>query len=481
VKVTATVALTSGQTAGLVTRYGGPLESNLYLGQLFYNGTNVQGTIWKNLGGTYTLLTVGPTTTTTTSGTFEFESVGPSLKVIFGGTLLAFADDTSLTTGSVGMRLGQNVAMDNFHAEAVIQQQASLPFDDHFNNSDASDGSQLSRFWTDQSGNISVINNQASGGAAGNSVSTVNGLNQADVAVTANVTLTSGQTVGLVTRYGGPLESNLYLGQLSYNGTNVQATIWENLSGTYYLLTVGQTTSTQTSGSFEFETVGASLKVIFGGNLLAFANNTTLTSGSVGMRLGHNATMDDFHAEAVMLQTPSLAPPGFKDTFGSVSSGNQLDRNWSDQIGNITVVNSKATGEAPGNNNLSTLNGVNVINSTVQASIALTSGQVVGLVSRYSGPLDSNYYLGQLSFNGTNVQATIWKNIGGTYTLLTTTTTALNGTGTLKFVTSGSSLQVFLDTTLLASLTDTSITAGGSVGMRLGQNVAVSEFDASSP
>src|SRR5262249_7500189 len=125
----------------------------------------------------------------------------------------------------------------------------------------------------------------------------------------------------------------------------------------------------------------------------------------------------------------------------------------------------------------STVNGINVADVTVTASIALISGQTVGLVSRYSGPLDANYYLAQFSSTGTGFQATIWKNVGGTYTPLVTGLTVSSGTGTLKFVTSGSTLQVFLDTTLLASVTDSSLTTG-SVGMRLGQNASLGSFNA---
>src|SRR5262249_11924855 len=158
----------------------------------------------------------------------------------------------SLTSGTVGMRIGQNVTISSFQASATPQQQATLPFDDNFNN-DASDGSQLSHFWTDQSGNITIVNGQATGQAPGNNnIPVLNGINQADVKVTATVALTTNQAASLLLRHSGPLDSNFYMGQLYDNGTTVQASIWKNVGGTYTLLTTGKT-STTTSGTVEFE------------------------------------------------------------------------------------------------------------------------------------------------------------------------------------------------------------------------------------
>src|SRR5262249_6930187 len=160
--------------------------------------------------------------------------------------------------------------------------------------------------WTDQNGNITVVNGKAATGtAAGSNLSTVNGINQGDVSVMATVNLTAGQSVGLVTRYGGTLESNLYLGQFFGAASGkFQATIWKNIGGNYTLLTTGLTVTSGT-GTLEFEAVGPSLKMIFTpdggtGMLVAFADDLSLTSGSVGMRLSQNASVSLFQANAVM-------------------------------------------------------------------------------------------------------------------------------------------------------------------------------------
>jgi hypothetical protein len=215
--------------------------------------------------------------------------------------------------------------------------------------------------------------------------------------------------------------------------------------------------------------------LIFNNTLLAFGFDTSLTAaGSAGMRLTQGATQGNFSADKVTL-TPAGLP--FSDNFSSTSDGSQLSTNWSDQNGNITVVSGLATGE--GDFNLSTLNVVSVTNVTVAGDINLGAGQSVGLAARYTGPLYSNFYLAQLrDIGGGQFQAAIFKNIGGVFSLVQLGDTTTSGAGTLKFVVNGSSLEVDLGATVLATVIDTSITGPGSVGMRLGMKATMGNFSA---
>src|SRR5262249_20129993 len=153
---------------GLVARFSGPLNDNYYFGQIAGNGGGgFVATIFKTVGGITTMLATGavtPTSPGNLQGTLEFETAGPSLKLIFTpqgqtqGKLVAFADDLSLTTGTVGMRLGATTMLGNFVASAIVQTTPTLPFTDDFSSPvNVSDGSQLSRNWTDRNGNITVI------------------------------------------------------------------------------------------------------------------------------------------------------------------------------------------------------------------------------------------------------------------------------------------------------------------------------------
>src|SRR5262249_29154754 len=149
----ASVNMASGQVIGLLTRFGGPLESNFYLGQFAAAAGGFQASIWKNVGGAYTLLAVGPVSPTG-SGTLEFDAIGLNLTMLLNGQVLTQVLDGSLSSGSVGMRVAQNVTLDNFQVDAVP---SALPFDDEFSNA----GPQLAAAWTVERGNISVANGTA--------------------------------------------------------------------------------------------------------------------------------------------------------------------------------------------------------------------------------------------------------------------------------------------------------------------------------
>jgi hypothetical protein len=470
VQAHATVNLSAGQSIGVVTRYGGPGYSNFYMGQLRNTGSGLQGAIFLNMGGSFTALSVGPTFSAS-AGTLEFETVGSSLKLIYNGQLIASAFDTMLTAGSIGMRMNQGVTVSNFTADKVVATSPALPFSDNF--AATSDGSQLSRNWSDQLGNVTVTGNQAVG-TGGTNLSTLNGISQADVKVTAGVNVGMGQTIGLVARYGGPLYSNFYLGQLRDTGSGFQAAIFKNIGGNFYTVAVGSTIPTA-NGTLEFEVVGNSLKLILGGKLVAFGFDNSLTGGSVGMRLSTGAAVTSLGADKVTATNGSLP---FSDNFTSPSDGSQLTHTWSDQLGDFTI-NGSTQAVGIDSTNLSTVNGINVADVTVQGDINLVpgSGQTVGLVARYSGPGYNNFYLAQLRDTGSGFQAAIFKNIGGSFTLVSLGMVSSTGAGTLKFKLHGTSLELDLGNTILATGMDSSLTTG-SVGMRLSTGANLANFGA---
>jgi hypothetical protein len=339
-------------------------------------------------------------------------------------------------------------------------------------------------------------------GTSDTNLSTLNGLSQGDVKVDAvvNVAVGSGQTVGLVARYGGPGYSNFYLAQIRDTGTGLQAALFKNIGGTFTTIAVGSTFLPAAGNTnLEFEVVGSSLKLIYGGTLngtgtltggtlVAFGFDSSLTTGSVGMRLSNGATVGSFSAYQATVTNVTI-PPKFTDPFTTRSDGGgaQLDNAWRDQLGNISV-NGSNQAFGVGDTNLSTVNGVSIADATVTGDINLLvgSGQTVGLVARYSGPGYSNFYLAQLRDTGTGLQAAIFKNIGGTFSTVAVGISIPSATaGQLQFNLSGSSLQLDLVvngvTSTLATAVDTSITGPGSVGMRLSSGATMGNFTASSP
>jgi hypothetical protein len=124
-------------------------------------------------------------------------------------------------------------------------------------------------------------------------------------------------------------------------------------------------------------------------------------------------------------------------------------------------------------------NGVTPADVTIQSGVILAAGQSVGLLARYSGPGDQNFYEARLTLNSNALVAAIYRNVNGAFTLLASKTISKRTfLGLFKFNLVGSSLSLFLNDSLLASATDTSLTAG-SVGVRLGANSGVNNFTVS--
>jgi hypothetical protein len=185
--------------------------------------------------------------------------------------------------------------VDNFVADKVTLTSPGLPFSDNF--SSTSDGAQLSTNWSDQNGNITVVVGAATGEGDFN-LSTVNGINVTNVTVAGDINLGAGQSAGLAARYTGPGYSNFYLAQFrDIGGGQFQAAIFKNIGGTFSLVKLGNTTTTG-KGTLKFKLNASSLEVDLDATVLATVIDTSITgSGSVGMRLGMNATMNNFSAQ----------------------------------------------------------------------------------------------------------------------------------------------------------------------------------------
>ena len=342
--------------------------------------------------------------------------------------------------------------------------------------------------WINEDGNYSV--NTTSGTATGIGASTqvdlatLVGINASNVAVQATITsLTNGEYAGLVADYTGSGDQNYYLGGVVATATGYQAYLYRNVNGVFTSLlpTPNPTFPGSADGVLRLEVYGSSLKLYLGSTLLAYGEDATLTGGSVGMRVTAGAVLSSCSASTLTVGTPSLP---FTDGFTTVTSpeANQLTNNWINQVGNYSVNTSTGTATAVGTLDLATLIGVSVANVTVQANVTIAGvGQNAALVSRYTGSGDQNYYLGGLVNTGSGVTAYLYKNVNGVFTLLQSTTVSGGATsGTLEFVTSGTSLTLTYNGVLLLSVTDSSLSVG-SVGMRSTAGATVTAFSAGAP
>jgi len=102
--------------------------------------------------------------------------------------------------------------------------------------------------------------------------------------------------VGLVARYGGPGDSNMYLGRLVRRPAGYFAQIWIGDHGTWRLL--GMRLAPRGSGVLQFNVVGNRLTVGMDGRVLVdLRNNRIARPGSAGLRTaGIGSQFDDFRA-----------------------------------------------------------------------------------------------------------------------------------------------------------------------------------------
>src|SRR5262249_5099794 len=162
-----------------------------YFGQVQKTASGYVASIYRNLNGVWSAL-AAPTPVNvsgfTGTGTLRFEAVGPSLKLFLNGTMVAFASDGALTTGTVGMGTTAGASLTAFSAGALTPTTPTLPFSDTFG---SPANQQLSSDWLNQTGSFQVVSGVAKGVAAAN-YATVNGIKTSKATVSATVDVTGG-------------------------------------------------------------------------------------------------------------------------------------------------------------------------------------------------------------------------------------------------------------------------------------------------
>lgn len=307
VSVQADVTVAAGQFAGLVARYHGTGDTNMYFGAIVANGSGFLAKILVNINGTWTVL-VSNSIGTVGNGTLLFATIGSSLRLFWqptgtkGFVLAASAMNSALTMGSVGIRAGSGAMLTNFVAAVanpVSPQNASLTFSEDFTaaNYPSGLGSQLSSYWQNQLGNLSIVNSNATGPSTINTA-TLNGVRQANVAVQADVNVAAGEFAGLVSRYQGTGDQNMYMGAIVSSGSGFVAKLLVNVNGTWTQLAPAMSIGSTGKGTLLFKTIGTTLQLNWNGTLIVSATDSRLSAGSVGIRTGSGAGIANFTATA---------------------------------------------------------------------------------------------------------------------------------------------------------------------------------------
>ncbi|MFO0965426.1 MAG: S8 family serine peptidase [Gemmataceae bacterium] len=448
----------SGQWAGLVARYSGPGESNLYFANWFNYAGHYYVSILRCANGVWTQL--GQVETGIGAGRLRFDAVGTSLRVFINNSIVLSRTDAMVTTGSVGVRAGAGVPLDNFSASAVNLTNTALSFGDAFN---LTDGSALSANWQERVGQYTDGSLSMVGRSADGNLATLNGVAQRDVSVQADFIITNGHWGGVVARYSGPGDNNMYFANWFNVGAHYYVALTRIMNGAVTQL--GQTEVASGVGHLRFDLLGSSLKVYVNGGLALSVFDTALTTGSVGVRSDQGVPLDNFSATILTSSLP------FSDAF-TQASGAAPTQAWQVLAGQFSVQNG-ALAALSGGSNLAVVNGVAQRDMSVQADITLGSDQWAGVAARASG--GDTYFGNWFTYQGRNYVA-IFRILNGVSTWLGQAEVG-SAAGRLRLDAIGSTLTAYVNGTKVVTVTDTAI-GSGSAGIRTGQGATVDNFSA---
>jgi len=500
--VQASVNIPAGQYAGLVSRVQGSGVQSMYFAAIVSSGPGYVAAIWICQGGVFTLLSAANPVAGNGQGTLLLKTLGTSIQLYWqpngttGYSQVAAATNSTLTSGSVGVLVSAGTSLDNFNAAAISvvpPQNATLPFAENFaaGNYPGNLGSQLSSFWTNQTGNLSIVNGNAAGQTALN-LATLNGITQANTSAQAVVSIPTGQYAGLVSRVQGSGLQNLYFAAIVSSGTGYVAAIWVCQGGVFTLLSIVNPVVGNGQGTMLLKTVGTSIQLFWqpngttGFSQVAAVTNATLTTGSVGVLVSAGTGVSSFNAAVANVVAPQNATLPFAENFAAgnypANLGSQLSNFWTNQSGNLSIVNGNAVGQTT--LNLATLNGITQANTAVQSVVNIPAGQYAGLVSRVQGNGVQSMYFAAIVSSGAGYVAAVWICQGGAFTLLTSVNPIVgNGQGTMLLKTVGTSIQLYWQPngtngfSQVAVATNATLTTG-SVGVLVSAGTAISSFNA---
>lgn len=276
------VQATTNHTAGLIARYAGPGDANYYEARISRTSTGFLASIMK---GTTTLKKVA---VGAGAGTLKFNVFGSTLQLFINNVLLLTATDTALGSGGAGMRIAGASSIDSFTATALT---TALPFNETFNQAV---NSPLNAPWAARIGNY-VSTGTAAKGTTSLNVATLAGVNVGDVDITANIVLpTVGQFASLLARSTGPGDNNCYSATVMRTATGFTATIVKKVNNV--LTTLGSINVAAVPVAIRFKLAGNQLQCFVNGVLHLTRFDSSLTSGTVGIRSSKDATFDNFDA-----------------------------------------------------------------------------------------------------------------------------------------------------------------------------------------
>ena len=275
-------------TGGLIVRSNDARKPTYYWGGIRQQGDQFVAEIGRRVKGTWrSLATVA---LPAGQGLVRFEVIGDSQKLFFDDALVLATNDRTITAaGRIGIQGNMEAAFDDFTFAALRRAAARVPFRDRFM---VTDGSQLSRFWVERSGNFTVQGYRVRA-RAGVNLATVNTAALQDVvgATTVNVAA-GGSHAGVAARVSAD-GRKMYWGGLVNRSGVLSAEIWRIDGGT-----VRRLAATSIAGStgvdyvVEFEVTGTTQRLRVNDTAVVETVNSNLRgAGFVGMRASAGAQL----------------------------------------------------------------------------------------------------------------------------------------------------------------------------------------------
>lgn len=445
-------------------------------GMLFFRADDgINGTeLWKSDGtatGTVMVKDInpggssGPIYSVNVNGTLYFQATdGPTGYELWkcdgtpSGTVLAM-DINPVGSSNPFFLANVNGTM-FFSADDGVHGQELWKVTDFSDDFDRVDDTNLGSAWTESPGDLAVFGNALVGFGSKGGTALVNGVTLGDVQVQAGVSvLTSGNShADLLLRAQSPTAA--YIGSLVGNNGIVTAVIRKGTK----TLASAPVDAPLGDGILRFEAAGSQLRLFLDGTVVATAIDSSYKSGKVGVACTQFAGFDEFSASAV---DPKMS---FGDNFERNTDTTSLGTKWKEQAGDLVIVTNHVEARGAGTN-LAIAPSAALKDVSVQAQVNVVapagSGATgsAGLVARYGGPADKNYYLGAIyGVNGV-VTARIYRNLNGALTQLASAPVG-SSSGLLRFEVLGTSLKLFINGVLAVKATDTKLAGPGQVGVR---------------
>jgi hypothetical protein len=517
---------------GLMARYiPGSGDTNHYTGWVGKRGSTTYAEIWRSVGGAFTLLSQRVITPTSGTVKFDVESISPTttqLALYVNNVPAGNATDSTAAlqpAGEFGIRgwggLGgtNGAEVTSFTAFQLVPgtftttvPAAPSTFNEGFAPNPASASPYLNNdLWTGRVGDMTFSPGLVTMAGNNGSVTTLNSAALANVDLQADVDLTASgsvvRAVGLTANYSSTGDSNLYVGWIASRSGQTFAEIWMAAPNDEFdELNSVRLTGDPTAGHLEFTKVGNYMTLTFTPTVgVAQAitavdfHPTLLGPGQVGIRgWGSGPTLTNFSASDI---TPTFVVSlPYQDLNATHDTFYENSNEWVSRFGSLVHGTQQVTSVTPAamaadpeegvlNASIATVNAGNIANSTESAIVTLPGGSATlagGVIARYGGPGDSNWYEAWIAQRSGSTFLEIWKNVNGSATQLASQALAGNPlSGTVNFNVSGSTLTATFNAGPALVAVDFDIT--GVVGTSLGgirtwgDGVVVSNFTLTSP